>query len=135
MSRTDRIKRMGACAAFAIALAAVSVVAQEKPQSNDPRASLKPGFRDAGQVARGMELVATLPKPQGFFDPADPAGPPTPSEEQFARDYNNSTPAQPQAAAPGRGGRGTTGGGNPGGGLAFANSDIAFRDTQMFLGS
>jgi hypothetical protein len=115
-------------------LCAISVAAQ---QSKDPRATLKPGFRDAGQVARGMELVATMPKPEGFFDPASPAGPPTPSEEQFARDYNNSTPAQPQApAAVGRGGRGNAaGGGNPGGGLAFANSDIAFRDTQMFLGS
>jgi hypothetical protein len=130
---------MLAMSAFAVALAAVGI-AQERPRANDPRTGLKPGFRDAGQVARGLELVATLPKPEGFFDPAAPAGPPTPSEEQFARDYNNSTPAQPQpAGAPGRGGRGgrgnAGGGGNPGGGLAFANSDIAFRDTQMFLGS
>ena len=110
-------------------LCAVAVAAQ---QTNDPRTTLKPGFRNAGQVARGLELVATLPKPEGFFDPSEPAGAPTPSEEQFARDYNNSTPAQPQAPAPGRGGRGNAGGG---GGLAFANSDIAFRDTQMFLGS
>ena len=126
------VMRVGMCAAVAVAVAAVGI-AQERPKSADPRSTLKPGFRDAGQVARGMELVSTLPKPQGFFDPAAPAGPPTPSEEQFARDYNNSTPAQPQAAAPaGRGGRANTG---AGGGLAFANSDIAFRDTQMFLGS
>jgi hypothetical protein len=127
------VMRMGTVAAAALALAAVGI-AQEKPKSTDPRATLKPGFRDAGQVARGLELVAALPKPEGFFDPSTPAGPPTPSEEQFARDYNNSTPAQPQPpAAAGRGGRGNAGG--AGGGLAFANSDIAFRDTQMFLGS
>jgi hypothetical protein len=135
-----KLARMVCFAAFAAALA-VGIDAQEKPAtpSSDPRATLKPGFRDAGQAARSMELVATLPKPEGFFDPAAPAGPPTPSEEQFARDYNNSTPAQPQAVAPARGGRGgrgnAAGGGNPGGGLAFANSDVAFRDTHMFLGS
>ena len=48
------------------------------PPSTDPRANLKPGFRDAGQVARNMELVATMPKPQGFFDPKAPAGSPAP---------------------------------------------------------
>jgi hypothetical protein len=125
------ILAIGLCAA-----AALSVAAQ---QTHDPRATLKPGFRDAGQAARGMELLTTLPKPEGFFDPASPAGPATPSEEQFARDYNNSAPAQPQPAGEARGGRGGRGnnasGGNPGGGLAFANSDLAFRDTQMFMGS
>ena len=46
------------------------------PQSTDPRASLKAGFRDAGQVARHLELVSTMPKPSGFFDPKAPAGSP-----------------------------------------------------------
>ena len=42
--------------------------------ANDPRVGLKAGFRDAGSAARNMELVASLPKPEGFFDPKAPAG-------------------------------------------------------------
>ena len=38
-------------------------------QLKDPRVGLKPGLRDAGFVARGMELVANLPKPESFEGP------------------------------------------------------------------
>ena len=34
----------------------------------------RPGLRDAGEAARNMELIAHLPKPDGFFDPKAPAG-------------------------------------------------------------
>ena len=36
---------------------------------------LKPGLRDAGVAARGMELVSTRPRPEGFFDPKNPGRP------------------------------------------------------------
>ncbi|MBT8146956.1 MAG: DUF305 domain-containing protein, partial [Gammaproteobacteria bacterium] len=42
--------------------------------STDPRVGLAAGFRDAGQAALNMRLLAALPKPPGFFDPANPAG-------------------------------------------------------------
>ncbi|NTZ42916.1 DUF305 domain-containing protein [Altererythrobacter sp. SALINAS58] len=42
--------------------------------SSDPRANLAAGFRDAGEAASNMRLIAALPKPEGFFDPANPAG-------------------------------------------------------------
>ena len=42
--------------------------------SPDPRVALSPGFRDAGEAALNMQLVASLPKPDGFFDPANPSG-------------------------------------------------------------
>ncbi|MFN0024313.1 MAG: DUF305 domain-containing protein [Parvularculaceae bacterium] len=42
--------------------------------SPDPRVGLKPGFKDAGAAASGMTLIASLPQPAGFFDPANPAG-------------------------------------------------------------
>jgi uncharacterized protein (DUF305 family) len=42
--------------------------------STDPRATLKPGFRDAGEAISNLRLVAAMPKPAGFFDPANPAG-------------------------------------------------------------
>ena len=39
------------------------------PASTDPRVGLKPGIDDAGVAAKHMELVAHLPRPEGFFDP------------------------------------------------------------------
>lgn len=42
--------------------------------SSDPRATLKPGFADAGEAISNLRKVASLPKPAGFFDPANPAG-------------------------------------------------------------
>ena len=42
--------------------------------SPDPRVALTPGFRDAGEAALNMRLVASLPKPDGFFDPENPSG-------------------------------------------------------------
>ena len=41
--------------------------------SPDPRARLSAGMHDAGQAIENMELVATLPRPPGFFDPRNPA--------------------------------------------------------------
>lgn len=42
--------------------------------STDPRAGLAPGFENAGEAMLNLELVASLPKPAGFFDPRNPAG-------------------------------------------------------------
>ena len=42
--------------------------------SPDPRVNLSPGFRDAGEAALNMQLVASLPKPDGFFYPDNPSG-------------------------------------------------------------
>lgn len=42
--------------------------------SSDPRGSLNAGFRDAGQAISNLSLLATLPKPPGFFDPSNPSG-------------------------------------------------------------
>ena len=41
--------------------------------SDDPRAGLAAGFDDAGQALMNMELIASLPKPPGFYDPENPA--------------------------------------------------------------
>jgi hypothetical protein len=106
---------------------AVSGVAQEKPSnspSNDPRVGLKPGLKDAGVSARSLELIATLPKPPGFFDPKQPAGEPTPPEKPDTPTPAPAAPVQP-AAPP-----------TPAfTALDYANSDIAFRGTQMFVGN
>ena len=42
--------------------------------SSDPRGGLSAGFRDAGEAISNLRLVASLPKPPGFFDPDNPAG-------------------------------------------------------------
>ena len=63
--------------------------------SPDPRVNLKPGFDDAGQASLNMQLVIAIPKPDGFFDPANPSGLPmsreTDAEETLAPDAD--TPA------------------------------------------
>src|SRR6185503_6589564 len=63
-------------------LVVATVSAQEQPApAGDPRTALKGGFRDAGTTIRNLELIASLPRPEGFFDPKAPGGLPTPAEE------------------------------------------------------
>ncbi len=38
----------------------------------DPRVGLRAGIEDAGTAALHLELVAHVPRPEGFFNPADP---------------------------------------------------------------
>ena len=40
--------------------------------SGDPRSGLKPGLDDAGEALWNLEHVGSLPRPPGFFDPANP---------------------------------------------------------------
>jgi hypothetical protein len=39
---------------------------------NDPRVGLGAGWMDAPSVMRGLEHVASIPRPEGFFNPASP---------------------------------------------------------------
>ncbi len=67
--------------------------------SPDPRVALAPGFRDAGEAALNMRLVASLPKPEGFFDPANPSGLPNREgrdEETLAPDPDASDDPAPE---------------------------------------
>lgn len=63
--------------------------------SPDPRVNLASGFNDAGQALWNMALVATRPKPEGFYDPNNPAGRPMPVEP----DPEPEVEAEPAAAA------------------------------------
>jgi len=40
---------------------------------NDPRIGLGAGWMDAESAASGLELLAAIPRPEGFFNPATPA--------------------------------------------------------------
>ncbi len=119
-------------------LAAIEGLAQGG--ASDPRIGLKAGFRDAGQAAWNMELMASLPKPDGFFDPAAPAGNPTPPERppnanaaavdpntvgpDVATPADSPTPGRPAVFDPKVANR-----------LSFTNSDLAFAGDRLFAGS
>ncbi|MFA9199661.1 MAG: DUF305 domain-containing protein [Cypionkella sp.] len=94
--------------------------------SQDPRATLAAGFRDAGEAILHLRKVAALPKPPGFFDPANPAQlqPLKPKKEG-----EPAKPAKPDAEPP-----------KPdfterGSLLQFAATDLAFKDDLMIAGS
>ena len=57
------------CAALAALLLAggMSPAAAQTPA--DPRVGLRPGWMDAGQAARNLELLSNTPRPTGFIDP------------------------------------------------------------------
>ncbi len=86
-----------------------------KATTNDPRVGLKAGMRDAGQAARNMELLSSLPKPEGFSDSDAPAPAPVPQPAAQA--------GAPPAARPQRSS------------LNFANSDLAFHKADLFMGN
>ncbi len=93
--------------------------------STDARAGLSAGFEDAGQAVKNMELVATLPKPPGFFDPQNPAGlplakPPEDSDETKETDEQNVDDTEWGERSPL---------------LSFSNTDMAFSGDKMVTGS
>lgn len=97
----------------------------------DPRVGLTAGFRDAGEAALNMTLVASIPKPAGFFDPDRPSGlsarrleeieaesnagnaPETPTEDE-EEDEN----ADPRPAL-----------------LSFSNTDLLFTGDYVVVGN
>jgi uncharacterized protein (DUF305 family) len=88
--------------------------------SDDARAGLKPGFKDAGEAFLNMELVAALPNPPGFFDPENPAGvppllPKEESDEEEDEDEESRTERSPF--------------------LTFNNTDIAFSGDVLIAGN
>ena len=98
--------------------------------SADPRVGLKAGFRDAGTAARNMELVSTVPKPDGFFDPKSPAGFPTPPEQTREQEDEVRRAEREHERA------GTDAPPRPGANnLNQGNSDAAFRQNQIFIGN
>ena len=85
---------------------------------DDPRSTLKPGFSDAGVAASNMRLLASLPKPTGFFDPKNPMGIP------FPKAAKKGAPAKPANLEDGR---------FPA--LSFSNTDMAFSGNLLAVGN
>jgi uncharacterized protein (DUF305 family) len=101
--------------------------------SPDPRAGLAAGIESAGQAVHNMKLIASLPKPPGFYDPKNPAGlSPRRLAALAGGPAANTAKDQDQAKDDEKKG----GGGNARGpGLSFANTDMAFRGDVMVAGN
>ncbi len=101
--------------------------------SDDPRAGLKPGLYDAEEAIWNMKHVATLTKPPGFIDPANPMerpSTPLPDEKDEAEkaakegdepeEDDKGVGEDDKARFPM---------------LSFSNTDMAFRDDVLVAGS
>ncbi|MEM1380693.1 MAG: DUF305 domain-containing protein [Pseudomonadota bacterium] len=91
--------------------------------SEDPRANLAPGFDDAGSAVLNLEVIASLPKPQGFVDPSNPAGlppalPKDETEEETRDEDDDKTEWSERYPV-----------------LDFANTDMAFSGDTLVAGS
>ncbi len=108
--------------------------------STDPRAGLSPGFDNAGQAIQNLELVVSMPRPAGFFDPANPADLPPERAEELRNPAEAEAPAEgaedPQEAGEGEeeededddeDSRSPL--------LSFANTDMAFSGDVLVAGS
>ncbi|MHA6288140.1 DUF305 domain-containing protein [Maricaulis sp. CAU 1757] len=85
--------------------------------SQDPRTGLAGGFRDAEEAISNLALLASLPKPTGFFDAENPAGKPPEiqpedTDEEVERRFGDRAPF-----------------------LSFSNTDIAFARDLMAVGN
>ena len=115
--------------AFVLSLGVAAQLIAQQARPADPRVGLKPGMRDAGKAAWHLELVASMPKPPGFFDPRSPAGDPTPPEKD--RTGRSNEDDQPETAKPAT----EASAASRSSGLNFANSDLAFKGEQLFAGN
>jgi len=104
--------------------------------SSDPRTGLAAGFRDAGSAISNLRLIASLPKPPGFFDPANPVGLPLemPDHKNKAEEKEDDLAKKKLGQAFKRYKGESTGGGR-GGLLSFANTDMAFSGDVLVVGN
>ena len=87
--------------------------------SDDPRAGLAGGLFIAEEAILNMELITSLKKPTGFFDPENPAAK---GSEDLTEDNEDKTTAEISRSL-----RSPM--------LSFANTDMAFKDNILVAGS
>jgi uncharacterized protein (DUF305 family) len=95
--------------------------------SEDGRVGLEPGFRDAGEAAMNISLVAALPKPKGFFDPANPSNLPPVVEADEENDGERDPEDDAEDAKTEWGERWPL--------LSFWNTDMAFSGDMLVAGN
>ena len=122
--QTDEIERMSALLASL---------------SDDARAGLAAGFYDAEQAIMNLALVRVLPKPPGFFDPANPAGLPLakPEAESEDADEDEDIVEDEEIVEVDDDGQSIddTEWGDRSRLLSFSNTDMAFSGNKMVTGS
>jgi len=94
--------------------------------SADDRAGLSPGYKDAGEAAMNMNLLAAMPNPAGFFDPKNPSGLPPIIEKD---DDDGTTRGDDGQSLE------DTQWGSRSPLLSFSNTDMAFADDVLVTGS
>tara|TARA_B100001179_G_scaffold84830_1_gene59925 strand:- start:4177 stop:6402 length:2226 start_codon:yes stop_codon:yes gene_type:complete len=94
--------------------------------SDDPRAGLSAGLYDAGEAIMNLELVTSLSKPIGFYDPANPSERYEGKTEDEDKEKEEDKKAKSTEAAA-KDTRSPM--------LSFSNTDIAFRDDILIAGS
>ena len=95
--------------------------------SGDPRVDLKPGFANAGEAISNLQHIASLPKPAGFFDPANPGNLPPPKAKKGAKPGDDPKPGNAKADGVEWSERGPL--------LSFAQTDMAFAGDRLFVGN
>ena len=105
--------------------------------SEDPRSALSPGFRDAGEAQLNLALVASLPKPDGFFDPNNPANLPAKRLKALAAEGKAEEPAAEKPEAKEDEDKKDKNSKEKGRSplLSFANTDMAFADDVLVVGN
>jgi hypothetical protein len=89
---------------------------------NDPRANLKPGVYDAGEIAKGLKHLLLLKKPTAFqLDSTDPDNAKVQKTLGLLGISDTSKMPKPTQLVVAQ--------------LAFANSDLAFRGNYLFEGN
>ena len=89
--------------------------------SDDPRSVLAPGLFDAEEAILNLELIVSLKKPTGFYDPSNPAAR---GAEDLTIDKSNKEKTTAETSRSLRSPM-----------LSFSNTDMAFRDNLLVAGS
>ena len=100
--------------------------------SADPRVGLAAGLHDADSAAVNLELLAALPKRDGFFDPENPAGLPL---EQLMEEAENKDDAEADGDAEKAGRDEDDDDDYRSPPLSFANTDMAFDGDVLVAGN
>ena len=93
----------------------------------DPRVDLKAGFSNAGEAILNLEKIASLPRPAGFFDPANPSGLPQPKAQKPLKKGGPPRPGNPASKDAEWSERSPL--------LSFAQTDMAFEGDRLFVGN
>ena len=95
--------------------------------SGDPRAELKAGFANAGEAISNLTKLASLPRPPGFFDPANPGDLALPKARKGAKPGAAPRPGNATAEGVEWSERSPL--------FSFAQTDMAFEGDRLFVGN